>query len=83
MEAAGFLPAVGLPSGTAYEHGQLYVCLTPQGTLRLYLPDGETDQVELASGSLYDPVIHYAGPVADTEELFRLLDSVRSSRLAS
>lgn len=82
MEQAGFLPAVGLPSGTCYEHGQLYVCLTPQGTLRLYLPDGEVNQVELASGSLYDPVVHYAGPVADVEELFRLMDSVRSNSIA-
>jgi len=83
LEQAGFLPAVGLPSGTTYEQGKLYVCLTPKGTLRLYMPDGEADVVELSSGNLYDPIIHYAGPVSDTEELFRLMDYARDSRLAS
>lgn len=82
LEQAGFLPAVGLPSGTTYEQGQLYVCLTPQGTLRLYMPEGEANVVEISSGNLYDPTIHYAGLVTDAEELFRLMCSVRNSRPA-
>jgi hypothetical protein len=79
MEQVGFLPAVGLPSGTTYEQGQLYVCLTPQGTLRLYVPDGHDNLVELSSGNLYDPIVHYAGPVTDHAELFRLMNYVRST----
>lgn len=81
LEQAGFLPAVGLPSGTTYEQGQLYVCLTPQGVLRLYLPTGEADLIELSSGNLYDPVIHYAGPITDTEQLVRITNSLRAGSL--
>lgn len=83
MEQAGFLPAVGLPSGTTYEQGQLYVCLTSQGTLRLYVPDGEDNLVELSSGNLYDPVVHYLGTVADHAELLRLMSYVRSTNLTA
>lgn len=83
MEQVGFLPAVGLPSGTSYEQGQLYVCLTPQGTLRLYVPDGDDNLVELSSGNLYDPVVHYAGPVTNHEELFRLMSYARSTGLSA
>ncbi|WP_022824353.1 hypothetical protein [Hymenobacter norwichensis] len=83
IEQAGFLPAVGLPSGTTYEQGQLYVCLTPQGTLRLHVTDGDDNLVELSSGNLYDPVVHYAGSITDSAELFRLMHYVRNTGLAA
>jgi hypothetical protein len=59
---AGFFPADWIPSGTRYQHGELLVRMSAQGSLRLFIPDGGAE-VELSSGSLFEPVVHYLGPL--------------------
>ena len=60
LARAGFFPADWIPSGTRYQHGELLVRMSMRGSLRLFIPAGGAD-VELASGSLFDPVVHYVG----------------------
>lgn len=72
LEAAGFIYADYLPPGTRYEQGDLYVLLTPAKTVRLYLPQA-SDLVEIATGDLFAPDVHYQGPIHDVEELLRFV----------
>ncbi|MBC6609108.1 hypothetical protein H8B13_19980 [Hymenobacter sp. BT188] len=72
LEAAGFILADYLPSGTRYEQGELYVLFTPEKTVRLYLPEA-SDLVEIATGDLFAPDVHYQGPIQDVEELLRFV----------
>ncbi|MBC6609208.1 hypothetical protein H8B13_20485 [Hymenobacter sp. BT188] len=72
LEAAGFIYADYLPQGTRYAQGDLYVLLTPAKTVRLYLPDA-SDVVEIATGDLFTPDVHYQGPIQDMEELLRFV----------
>ncbi|WP_400191770.1 hypothetical protein [Hymenobacter sp. B81] len=65
LHQAGFVRADWIPSGTRYQHGELYVRLTEQGSLRLFIPAGQPHAVELASGSLYEPVVHFLGPLEE------------------
>ncbi len=60
LARAGFFPADWIPSGTRYQHGELLVRMSQQGSLRLFIPEGGRE-VELSSGSLFEPVVHYAG----------------------
>lgn len=61
LARAGFFPADWIPSGTRYLHGELLVRMSQQGSLRLFIPAAGGD-VELSSGSLFEPVVHYLGP---------------------
>lgn len=70
LEAAGFVYADYLPRGTRYGEGDLYVLLTGSKTVRVYLPDA-SDVVEVATGDLFAPDVHYQGPIQDVEELLR------------
>ena len=70
---AGFTLESHLPSGTRYEAGELYMRLGLGGTVRLFLPHG-SDQVEISSGSIYHPTVHYTGPVLDAEQLLRFIE---------
>lgn len=70
---AGFTLESELPSGTRYESGDLYMRLGHSGTVRLYLPHG-TDQIEISSGSIYHPIVHYTGPVLDVPQLLRFIE---------
>lgn len=60
LARAGFFPADWIPSGTRYLHGELLVRMSTQGSLRLFIPEGGSE-VELSSGSLFEPVVHYVG----------------------
>lgn len=62
LARAGFFSAEWIPSGTRYQHGELLVRMSQQGSLRVFIP-AEPGEVELASGSLFEPVIHYLGPL--------------------
>lgn len=70
LEAAGFIYADYLPRGTRYGEGELYVLLTGGKTVRVYLPDA-SDVIEVSTGDLFAPEVHYQGPVQDVEELLR------------
>ncbi|GAB2953673.1 hypothetical protein GCM10027048_18610 [Hymenobacter coalescens] len=60
LALAGFFPADWIPSGTRYRHGELLVRMSERGSLRLYIPNSGVE-VELSSGSLFEPVVHYVG----------------------
>ncbi|MCC3158263.1 hypothetical protein LJ737_13525 [Hymenobacter sp. 15J16-1T3B] len=60
LALAGFFPADWIPSGTRYLHGELLVRMSARGSLRLFIPAGG-GEVEVSSGSLFDPVVHYVG----------------------
>lgn len=62
LARAGFFPADWIPSGTRYQHGELLVRMSTQGSLRLFIP-ASAGEVELSSGSLFEPVVHYLGPL--------------------
>jgi hypothetical protein len=69
---AGFLRAEWVPSDSRYVPGQLYVLMRLAGSLRVYLPP-EDDLVEVFSGDLYRPTLHYTGPRPDSvSELLEL-----------
>ncbi|MCC3155527.1 hypothetical protein Q3A66_16045 [Hymenobacter sp. BT770] len=70
LEAAGFVYADYLPQGTRYGEGDLYVLLSGRKTVRVYLPTA-SDVVEIATGDIFAPEVHYQGPVTDVEELLR------------
>lgn len=70
LEAAGLVYADYLPQGTRYGQGDLYVLLTGDKTVRIYLPYA-SDLVEVATGDLFDPDLHYQGPIQNIEELLR------------
>jgi len=70
LEAAGFVYADYLPQGTRYGAGDLYVLLSGQKTVRVYLPNA-SDVVEISTGDLFAPDVHYQGTVQDVEELVR------------
>ena len=72
LEAAGFLYADYLPPGTRYGQGEVYVLLTPDRTVRLYLPEA-SDIMEIATGDLFTPAVYYQGPIRDVEELLRFV----------
>lgn len=65
-----------LPSGTSYEVGDLYVLVGRGGFLRAYCPPNRRT-MELSTGSLYEPIVHYHGPVPDTATLLRLVEQYR------
>lgn len=69
--SAGFQPADYVPQDAGYAHGTVYVTFTPLGSLRVFVPD-QGDTIEIASGDLYDPVVHYYGPLIDQQELLRI-----------
>ncbi|RTQ46300.1 hypothetical protein EJV47_22510 [Hymenobacter gummosus] len=60
LARAGFFPADWIPSGTRYQHGELLVRMSLRGSLRLFIPVGSAE-IELSSGSLFEPVVHYVG----------------------
>lgn len=62
-----------LPSGTRYEDGHLYMRLDARGTVRIFLPRG-SHHVEVSSGNIYDPQVHYTGPADDLNQLLRFID---------
>ena len=73
LARAGFFPADWIPSGTRYLHGELLVRMNAQGSLRLFIP-AAAGEVELSSGSLFEPMIHYLGPLEGvTAVLLQLL----------
>ncbi|WP_460622009.1 hypothetical protein [Hymenobacter tenuis] len=72
LEALGFVYADYLPMGTRYQAGELYVLLTQEKTVRVYLPDA-SNLVEVATGDLFAPQVHYQGPVQDVDELLRFV----------
>ncbi|KUG08846.1 hypothetical protein [Solirubrum puertoriconensis] len=73
LEQAGFLHADYVPDGTNYRRGELYVRMTPTGSLRVFLPNGsDGSDIELSSGDVYNPDILYRGPIKDIDELIRL-----------
>lgn len=70
LEAAGFIYADYLPHGTRYGEGDVYVLLSPRKTVRVYVPDA-SDIIEVSTGDLFAPDVHYQGPIRDLEELLR------------
>lgn len=72
LEALGFVYADYLPRGTRYGAGELLVLLTARQTVRVYLPSA-SDLVEVSTGDLFAPLVHYAGPVRDVEELMQFV----------
>ncbi|OON69440.1 hypothetical protein [Hymenobacter sp. CRA2] len=72
LEQAGFLYADYVPAGTCYTGGDLYVRLTPAGSLRVFVPFDAQQDVELSSGDLYSPDVLYRGPIKDIGELVLL-----------
>ncbi|KUG09729.1 hypothetical protein [Solirubrum puertoriconensis] len=60
LTQAGFIPADWIPSDTRYLEGQLLVRMSERGILRLFIPTRNAE-VELSSGTLYEPVVHYVG----------------------
>lgn len=72
LEAAGLVYADYLPNGTRYGEGAVYVLLSGQKTVRVYLPDA-SDVVEISTGDLFAPEVHYQGTVNDVEELLRFV----------
>lgn len=46
--------------------------LTRHQTVRVYLPSA-SDLVEVSTGDLFDPLVHYAGLVRDAEELMQFV----------
>lgn len=73
LQAAGFVLQTELPSGTRYEAGQLYMRLAESGTVRLFLPY-DCDQMEISSGNIYEPHIHYTGAIGDVHQLLGFID---------
>ncbi|WP_460677030.1 hypothetical protein [Hymenobacter coalescens] len=69
LEQAGFLYADYVPAGTCYTRGDLYVRLTPAGSLRVFLPYDAFGEVELSAGDLYSPDVLYRGPIRSVNEL--------------
>lgn len=72
LEKAGFLYADYVPAGTCYARGELYVRLTPAGSVRVFLPHDSPDEVELSTGDLYSPEVLYRGPIQNVSELVKL-----------
>ncbi|WP_310391880.1 hypothetical protein [Hymenobacter sp.] len=72
LEAAGFVFVDYLPSGTHYDEGNLYVLLQGGKIVRVYWPN-TSDAVEVATGDLFAPEIHYNGSVSNIEELLVLV----------
>ncbi|UYZ60957.1 hypothetical protein [Hymenobacter latericus] len=60
LNEVGFVPADWIPSDTRYLEGQLLVRMHERGILRLFIPNAGAE-VELSSGSLYEPIVHYVG----------------------
>lgn len=73
LQQAGFILQPELPSGTRYTQGDLYMRLNFKGTVRVFLAH-QTDQVEISSGSIYEPQVHYTGPVLDLAQLLRFIE---------
>ncbi|GAA4385917.1 hypothetical protein [Hymenobacter koreensis] len=72
LQEAGFLLADYVPEGTSYQRGDLYVRMTPDGTLRVFLPHDTDGTVELSSGDVFSPHILYRGPIHDIDELKKI-----------
>lgn len=70
LEAAVFVYADYLPAGTRYGEGALYVLLSGRKTVRIYLPQA-SDVVEISTGDLFAPAVHYQDPIKDVAELVR------------
>jgi hypothetical protein len=73
LAQAGFFRSEWVPSDTRYLHGELYVRMTERGSLRLFFPAGSS-AVELSSGSLYEPIIHYLGSLQGVAAALALLE---------
>lgn len=73
LQRAGFILQPDLPSGTRYAQGELYMRLGLKGTVRVFLAH-HTDQVEISSGSIYEPQVHYTGTVLDLAQLLRFIE---------
>jgi hypothetical protein len=75
LEKAGFLHADYIPAGTTYGRGDMYVRMTPTGSLRVFLPADADGEIELSSGDVFNPDVLYRGPIKDIDELVRLTQS--------
>jgi hypothetical protein len=73
LQQAGFILQTELPSGTGYTGGDLFMRLDHNGTVRVFLSN-DSDQVEISSGSIYEPQVHYTGPVLDVAQLLRFIE---------
>lgn len=80
LKKVGFIPADWIPDGTAYDNGRLYVCTHLHQVIRLYVADG-SDEVEISTGDLFDPLVHFQGYLHDADHLQRILSSLSLQRV--